>query len=229
MIRIQLENRDVDVDIVHKQIKHTYIRVSGINRLLVSTGLKTSREAVEKLLRKNRARIIRMLTSIEDRPVTAYELTSLFGVQYPLEHVNSKKHQAVLANKKIVIYGNRLDLKLKALESFYKEQVTRVALKMLEDIRPLISKDIDTGGVMIKSQRLKTMLGNCNRQKKIIKLNSLLGRFDKKYLRAILIHELVHLNISGHQADFYRMLLKYDPGYRQTRREIIGLMQNYPY
>jgi len=69
------------------------------------------------------------------------------------------------------------------------------------------------------------MLGNCNRIKRTIKLNSVLARYEMKYLEAILIHELVHLNVSGHQANFYRLLLKYVPNYRSIKRELVAILK----
>ncbi|MBN2504943.1 MAG: DUF45 domain-containing protein [Bacilli bacterium] len=229
MNKLYLENREIDIVVARKKIKHTYIRVSGINKLFVSTNVSTKTEAIEKLLRKNRAKIVRMLESIENRPVVTYENAYLFGSEYPIEYIDNKKHQAIFKNKKIWIYGNRLDLKLKALETMYVDQAISKASKLLEELKPLISNDIDVDNITIKSQRMKTMLGSCNKSKRIIKLNSVLARFDVKYLKAIFVHELVHLNISGHQANFYRLLLKYEPGYRQIRRELLEMLRNFQF
>ena len=61
----------------------------------------------------------------------------------------------------------------------------------------------------------------------VIKLNSILARFDIKYLRAVLIHEIVHLKVKNHQKAFYDVLLKYEPNYRHIRKELTNILKLY--
>jgi predicted metal-dependent hydrolase len=67
---------------------------------------------------------------------------------------------------------------------------------------------------------MKTRLGSCNTPKRKINLNSILARFDIKYLRAVLIHEIVHLKVRNHQKKFYEELLRIEPDYYKLNKEL---------
>ncbi len=82
------------------------------------------------------------------------------------------------------------------------------------------SLDIDISDLIIRSQLMKTRLGSCNTPKRKINLNSILARFDIKYLRAVLIHEIVHLKVRNHQKKFYEELLRIEPDYYKLNKEL---------
>ncbi len=225
MNKIVIGNKEIVLEIIKKPIKHTYIRVLNKNHLLVSTNRKTTDSDVVILLEKNKHKIVRMLESVENKPVYTYDEATLFGVIYPIEKVISSRSKVSLEDNCLKIYGKRFDLQIRALERFYQNQVIQAATILLVKLKTIMNQDIDFKGILIKSQRMKSMLGNCNRNKHTIKLNSVLARYDMKYLEAILIHELVHLNVSGHQANFYKLLLKYVPDYRQLKKELVTILK----
>lgn len=225
MNKVLIGNKEVVLEIIKKPIKHTYIRVKDKNHLLVSTGKRASDADIVQMLEKNKHKVLRMLESVENKPVYTYDYANLFGVNYPIIKLDASRSKVMLENGCLKVFGPRSDLQIKALEKFYQRQVVLEAHIILERISPYLSREIDLKGIIIKSQRMKSMLGSCHRVKRIVKLNSLLARFDRKYLEAILTHELVHLNVSGHQAAFYRLLLKYVPEYRQLKKELVATMK----
>jgi len=225
MNKVIIGNKEIVLEIVKKSIKHTYIRVKDKNHLLVSTSKRAADSDIVQLLEKNQYKILRMLESVENKPVYTYDQTSIFGVIYPIDKLVASRSKVILEDNRLIVYGLRFDLQIRALEKFYQNQVILAAVNMLPKLQTLMSHDIDFLNIQIKSQRMKSMLGNCNRVKRIIKLNSVLARYDMKYLEAILIHELIHLNVSGHQENFYRLLLKYVPDYRRLRRELVAMLK----
>jgi len=225
MVRIQLGGREIELMVVRKRIKHTYIRVPYRDRLMVTTGKNISQKEILDLVRKHEKKLLGMPASIEAKPAYGTDEALFFGTVYPIERVSSPTNSVRFTDGCFFISGDRSDLQTIMLESFYRQETIIAASRLLENWEPRIGTDIGLSGITFTSQRMKTMLGNCNRIKRRIKLNSILARYDQKYLEAILIHELVHLNISGHQSDFYRLLTKYLPEYKKLRKELVGLVK----
>ena len=65
------------------------------------------------------------------------------------------------------------------------------------------------------------------RQKRIVKLNTILARFNQAYTKIILIHELIHLKVHNHQNDFYHYIDKLIPNYRVYKSELRKLAGKY--
>lgn len=227
MDTIEIGNRILVLEVVHKPIKHTYIRIKAKNHLLITTSRQTKPDAIKQLIFKNQNKIIRMLDSLKDKPIFAIDKAMIFGVEYPILYREGIKSRVTLNPEELIVYGSRWDLQAKSIEKLYEKLVVDTAKSILEPLKTNLGTEWDLEGIMLKSQRMKTQLGSCIPSKRIIKLNSVLGRFDQKYLRMILIHELIHLKVSGHQANFYRLLLRYIPNYRMLRKELLEKLKTY--
>ncbi|OQX93192.1 MAG: hypothetical protein B6I17_03805 [Tenericutes bacterium 4572_104] len=81
--------------------------------------------------------------------------------------------------------------------------------------------------VSYKTQLMKSRYGSCIPKKRIIKLNTLLARFKEKYLKTILIHELIHLEVHNHQEEFYYYMNKLVPQYKIIKKELQELTRKY--
>lgn len=220
-----VDARHIRIEVIRKPIKHAYIRVKEKNCLLVTAGNQVSDQAIRDLIQKHRRKLIRMLNSVETKPLTDANQIAVFGVSFHIEEVEAERSSLTIESQRIILYGKRKDLRLKALERFYQKVVIDAATEMLADLDQSLGRDIRLTAITLKSQRMKSQLGSCIPAKRIIKLNSLLGRLDKRYCRAILIHELIHLQIAGHQADFYRLMERYLPEYRVLRRELLAILK----
>ncbi|MDD3112854.1 MAG: DUF45 domain-containing protein [Candidatus Izemoplasmatales bacterium] len=222
---IILDGKKIQVDIVHKPIKHAYIRIKDRNSIFVTAGLHFSEQALSDLIRRHQQKLIRMLNSIQAQPLYEANQTAIFGKLFQIEERESSKTTIVVDHDRVVIAGKRKDLRWKALERYYQQEVINAATDLLADMNESLGQEIRLSGIILKSQRMKTQLGSCMPAKRIIKLNSILGRFERRYLQAILIHELIHLQIRGHQEDFYRFLYRYLPNYHILRKELLAFLK----
>ena len=73
--------------------------------------------------------------------------------------------------------------------------------------------------VMVKN--MKTRWGSCNITKKRIWLNLKLVQYPPECLEYVILHELIHLKVPNHSADFYAELDQYMPDW-QMRRKILN-------
>ena len=67
---------------------------------------------------------------------------------------------------------------------------------------------------------MSTRWGVCNRKLKRVTLNSLLIRYPLEALDYVIIHELSHFVHFDHSKEFWNLVSKYCPNYKQLRKEM---------
>lgn len=204
MNNIKLDNELINYQVFFKENKNMYLRVKK-NLLVITAPKRMKMSQIEMFILKNKSYI---LANLQRETIKLYDFDNL------------------------MLWGKRLeglgeDLNQEKLEKYYKQKTIQQALMMIEtDFKGFIT-EISLEGIIIKSRLMKTRLGSCNSRTKTINLNSLLARFNPKFLRAVLLHELVHLNVQNHQKGFYNLLLKYEPDYREIRKELNKMIKQY--
>lgn len=67
----------------------------------------------------------------------------------------------------------------------------------------------------------KTLYGVNYFKKNMLKFNILLIHFSKEAIDSVVVHELAHYFVHSHSSDFYDIVYKYFPNYKEMRRCII--------
>ena len=67
---------------------------------------------------------------------------------------------------------------------------------------------------------MKGKWGVCNITNKTITLNLELIKLNPKYLIYVIYHELCHLKHPNHSKDFWALVEKYVPNYKQIKKEM---------
>ena len=67
---------------------------------------------------------------------------------------------------------------------------------------------------------MSTRWGVCNKKNKTITLNLELIKKDIKYLDYVIVHELCHFIHFDHSKEFWNLVSKYCPNYKQLRKEM---------
>ena len=65
---------------------------------------------------------------------------------------------------------------------------------------------------------MKTRWGSCSIQKKTIRINSRLAKKDEKIAELVIVHELIHLIVAGHDKKFYGYLEHCLPDWRERQK-----------
>lgn len=72
----------------------------------------------------------------------------------------------------------------------------------------------------LKIRTMKTRWGVCNIRDNSVTLNSRLMEYDSTKLDYVIIHELSHFRHFNHSLDFWRLVSKYCPNYKQVRKAL---------
>ena len=102
------------------------------------------------------------------------------------------------------------------LDKFYKEEALKVFNERLDYIYNLFEEDIPYPELLIGKMTRKW--GYCNKNKKLIKLNFELIKYSINEIDYVIIHELSHLIEFNHSKNFWNIVKKYKPDYKESTK-----------
>lgn len=112
----------------------------------------------------------------------------------------------------------------KALEK-EKQKQEKTPLYTKEKFAKIIEKNVnelvkETGlkPNKITIKQIKYAWGSCS-SKKNITLNLELIKYSQQAIRYVILHELCHLKYMNHSKDFWNLVEKYMPNYKQVKKE----------
>lgn len=213
MNKIRLDNRYFYYQVFLKNNKNIYLRLKN-DCITITLPKNVKGFDPEDFILKHQNFILKQ-AKIKKNPLYDEKRIQILGKEYDADQVLGNELEIEGFKYKLPS-----DYDLLKLEKFYRALTVNMANMILENDLRNRSLDIDISDLIIRSQLMKTRLGSCNTPKRKINLNSILARFDIKYLRAVLIHEIVHLKVRNHQKKFYEELLRIEPDYYKLNKEL---------
>ncbi|XMB72680.1 DUF45 domain-containing protein [Mycoplasmatota bacterium WC30] len=228
MNKIRLGNKDFYYQVFYKNNKNMYLRIKE-GRLIVTCNRIFSEEQIRSFIYENSVKILNKFRIYESK-VALYSETSMliYGNEYAMVYkISCKKNNYSFYNNTVHLEFRKEFFDKNYVEKVYSELIINKAIEILNELRPLLEISFDLNNIQFKTQLMKSRFGSCIPQKKIIKLNTMLGRFDELYIRVILIHEIIHLKVPNHSKEFYDYMHAFIPEYKQIKKELNNLMRKY--
>ena len=105
----------------------------------------------------------------------------------------------------------------RTLDNFYIMECKRIFVSEVNRILPYF-KNIPR--FSLKIRKMKTRWGVNNLTQKTITLNSELLKKDLDLLDYVIIHELCHFYEPNHSSNFWNLVAKYYPKYKEARKRL---------
>ncbi|MCK5731402.1 MAG: DUF45 domain-containing protein [Tenericutes bacterium] len=228
MNKIKLGDKYFYYQVFYKNIKNMYLRLNEDVLNITCNKLITEKQ-IENFIFKSQSNILKK-AEIQLKKVQLYnqERMLMFGEEYSINFSHSKTRNSYFLNENEVIINFKKDyFDNKYIEKIYKELLINQMVKIYNEIYPWISKHFSIDNLTFKGQLMKSRFGSCIPKKRIIKLNTMLSRFDTDYIRVVLIHELIHLEVHNHQKEFYKYMNAWIPEYKKYIKNLNILTRKY--
>lgn len=207
MISFRYKDTLYDVEVIRKNNKNTYIRVRD-NKIRVTTNYFTRDKSIVKLLEDNAISIGKMIDKDSIR-VNKKKEFMIFGKRYDIVYGNFSDKIAFEGN---TIYAINDKVLNKWLSDYIYEEFYKHLMYWYKIFRERIPKP------SLKIRKMKSRWGVCNTKTKQITLNSELINYDSCCLDYVSVHELSHFIYGNHSKDFWMIVEKYYPNYKETRK-----------
>lgn len=211
-MKYQLDDQILDVEIIKKNNKNTYIRLKNPTTIYVTTNYFTSKSYIKNLLDNNQNFLRKALKKV-NKKIENDSNFILLGIKYEVIFSSNFKNVEVdFSNKKIYVNNKKM------LDKWLTTQMKELFLKRLDYNYKLFKEDIPYPNLKIRN--MKTRWGVCNRSNNTITLNAKLIKYSMEKLDYVIIHELSHFVHFNHSSSFWLVVSKYCPNYKIIKREL---------
>ena len=207
---ININNKAYEVVIIRKDNKNTYIRVKEDLKVYVTTNKRTKDKDIEKLLKENYSSIVTMVTRALNKK-EKNEKSMILGKEVDVIAFSMQDEPELYNNKFYVKDKDKID-------KYIKDYALKVFSERLRIIYDEFEEKIPYPKLTIR--KMSTRWGVCNRKEKKVTLNLELIRMNIKYLDYVIVHELSHFIHFNHSKDFWNLVSKYCPNYKELRSEM---------
>ena len=212
-MKYEQDGKVIEYVVTYRTKNKFYLRVkNGV--VYVSAPKKASDASVKKILEKYFDHLNNKINETTLKNVIHYN-----GVSYTPKFFVGKKSSVMINGEEIWIVAtkNDKDAFKRVLYQFYKEELEKQVNLIMKEAKMDFFEIIFP---IIKYQYLKSMFGNYNRKKHQIKLSTMLCKYDFKFIKYVLYHELTHVLVLNHSKEFYNVFLGKFPKLYEYRREL---------
>ncbi len=230
MVTRQINLGEFDADVTLKDIKNVHlsvmpptghVRISAPERM----SLDTIRVyAISKLgWIKNQQRKLRAQDRETPREYLEAESHYVWGKRRQLTIVETKTSTHIeLTHKTIQLHvrpGTDEPKRQSILESWYRDELREAAVPLIAKWEPIIG--VEVTGLFIR--RMKTKWGSCNHNARTIRLNTDLAKKPPECLEYLVVHEMIHIHESTHNARFRSLMDLHLPNWEHLRQRLNSL------
>jgi len=212
------------IHIVNPKLKYIYLSFDIDGELIVKSP-KVSQMEIERVLIKRSSWIEKSRQKVinkKGKPIRhngddkVYYLGREYSIQY---RERDMKRVSLIFDENIgfsFLY-NKFDSKLfdHHILEFYKER----AKDIIPDMTHSYALLMDLYPSKITFRKAKRQWGSCS-SKNAISFNYLMMKLPLNVIQYIIVHELAHIRYKNHQKEFWRLVEKYMPNYKEMQREL---------
>ena len=199
-----LNNKEYQIEIIRKNNKNTYLRVKE-GKIIVTTNYLTSSFTINKLIKDNTSFINKaLLKENKKKEDTSFKL---FGMSYDIVYGFPNTE---IDNNKIYTKDE------KTLNKYLSKYITNIYKERLDYYYNIFKEQIPIPNLKIR--KMTSRWGVCNIKNHNVTLNSELSKYNIECLNYVIVHELSHFIHPNHSKDFWFLVGKYYPNYKEVRR-----------
>ena len=208
----------------YKNIKNLYLRISGDgSRIELSVPRRMLMRDMEDFVRRRRAWIdAHLLSTRAKKPPSlcaAGDIVHLWGRGYPIVGaplVQGKAYAECVGGMILLHAPADADAQTRraAVDALWRCELTAAIVREAPHCEATVGKHAERWRI----RAMKTRWGSCNVRTAYITLNLQLVQYDVRALRYVMMHELTHLWVRGHNAQFYARMDRYFPDWREVKK-----------
>ena len=223
--RIEIE--DLIIPITRKKIKNIHLSVNPPDgRVSISVPMSTRidvlRAFVSSKLGWIRAKQIKIRSQLREEPrqFVSRESHYIWGKRYLLKVKEENVRPNVYMDHKFIYLTIRPNsdyaIRHSVMYKWHKELCSSFALELI----PKWERKLNVSVSKLFLQKMKTKWGSCNPAARNIRLNTELVSKPKDLFEYVLVHEMAHLLVPNHGADFVRILDEFIPSWQDLKMEL---------
>ena len=217
-------SKNLEYELVRSKIKNMYILIRN-GKVIVKAPNNISENRIKDFINSKEDWINKKLKEFEkksfkEKSYVSGEVFKILGNDYILniEYGDFEKASVNLDNGyiNICVSENCETAKIKELieKMYYK-----IALMIVDKSVNMWKNILKIAPDVVVIKKLKTAWGKCNSKRKIT-INPDLMKYDQRVIDYVVLHEFCHLRYMNHSKDFWNMVGKFMPNYKDLKKEL---------
>ena len=217
-------SKNLEYELVRSKIKNMYILIRN-GKVIVKVPKAISDNRIRNFINSKEEWINKKLKEFEkksfkEKSYVSGEVFKVLGNDYTLniEYGDFEKASVNLNNGyiNICVSENCETVKIKELieKMYYK-----IALMIVDKSVNMWKNILKIAPDVVVIKKLKTAWGKCNSKRKIT-INPDLMKYDQRVIDYVVLHEFCHLRYMNHSKDFWNMVGKFMPDYKDLKKEL---------
>ncbi len=193
-----------------RRARNLRISIKPNGDVIVTKPWLVPKIVAEQFLKKHEVWVLEKLKQVNiksDVPKILYK-----GVVYTIDY-SIGKFKVLYGKNNAQLSGPTLELAMHTLEDHLRKEGTYTIRKTV----PLIAEKMNTSYNSIRIKDQDTRWGSCS-TKGNLNFSWRLIKAPTSVLEYVIIHELAHISHMDHSQEFWSLVEKYDPLYREHRR-----------
>jgi len=208
-MKFLMEDSNIWVYVLYKNNKNMYLRIKE-DGVYITVPKRMKMKKIYAFLEENREKILQVYGNMLKKKQAKDGKLLYLGKMYDICFI--KENRILFGNEQVFLGRDFL------VSEWFFEQAKRLFLERLDFCYHLFEEEIPYP--KLKLRWMKSKWGVCNIKKQTITMNTDLIHYDLKYLDYVLIHELCHFLEANHSKNFWNIVSKYVPDYKQYRKDM---------
>lgn len=211
----------ISLEIIRKRIKNLHLYVTREGKVRVTAPIHLLEREIERFVRLKSRWIADHLRSVAALPAPLTyadgDTLCLWGREYTLAAEEGAKPGLTFAADKAIL---TLPVVTSAEQrrDIVREEYRRQLLLRAGEYISKWERVTDLHPAELRTKFMKTRWGTCNTAAGRIWLNPHLAWYGEECLDYVALHEIVHLGVHGHGSEFYALLEKHMPDFREREK-----------
>lgn len=223
-ILVEIDGREIPVAIENKRNRNMYLRVRQGGEVLLTCPSYVTRGQAVRFLRSKEDWLTRALCRMSEKE--AYIRTGadggpavLFGREFPIEWRQKDESRLLIASDRLIYFMREWDPE--RVSGLFYQEAAKMLTEQIGRERFCWDQKICTENSLsfpeITVKHMTSRWGSCTPAKNHISISSRLVHFPAGCISYVLLHEYAHLLVPNHSAEFYAVIEKFMPDYRERR------------
>ena len=217
-------SKNLEYELVRSKIKNMYILIRN-GKVIVKAPNNISENRIKDFINSKEDWINKKLKEFEkksfkEKSYVSGEVFKVLGNDYILniEYGNFEKASVNMDNGYINIFVSE-NYEIEKIKELIEKMYYKVALMIVDKSVNMWKNILKIAPDVVVIKKLKTAWGKCNSKRKIT-INPDLMKYDQRVIDYVVLHEFCHLRYMNHSKDFWNMVGKFMPDYKDLKKEL---------
>ena len=225
--QIKLSQGWVQYELTQKNIKNLNLHFTRQGVLKISAPTKVKMERIEAFIRQNEEFIFAAQKRLAAKKVLDDNwLKRGFiywqGEKLPLVVEMAESNYLAWQDGALVFYTKEDDeaKRKQIFKRLFDVESEKLIMAVFERIYPSFAA-CGIAKPQVKLRKMTARWGSCSKSKGVIIFNKRLAHLPKECIECVAAHELTHLLVPNHSAEFYQRLQQFRPAYRDEEKILL--------